>query len=314
VDNARVYAGQVVRYAGKDGEESFAGKHPPLIPEELARRVGEVRAHRADPHLTSARLKGVLTYPLTPLLHCGVCGARFRGQLLHGTRRYWHGVGSHGWARLDADRLEAEVIARLRLAWPSDDVESIARLATAGDAAAPDTADQVARLRRQLEREKDLYALGDRSRAEYLARKGEIEREIAGLTPREARRAERASIAAIRTLADALDREPCEEVRKIQKALLGTVVARIETDGKGITAVVLRPYFAGLFGEVIQVYPQPELGGHHDQCAAPSYRARLAARNAELRRLRAEGWTFRALGERYGISTARAEAVAKGRG
>lgn len=313
LDNAPIYAGQVVRYRGKEGEEEYVGKHDAIITPELADQVLRVRRQREDKSLTSGRRRGAYCYLLTPLLHCATCGKAFRGQMLAGRPRYWHGTGSHGWARIDADRLEALALHGFRgLTAPPEDIAAIAH--EIGEAQeSPESEQQRARLRLQLEREQDLYRFGDTSRAVYQQRRGEIERQLLALEPRSDRAIP--DIAATLSQLQAYLVDPHPDKRPLQKALLATFVERIETDGQKITLLTLWPLFEATFKRVILVYPQPDSSGRLDQLLTPReptpiiWDRRLADRNAALVALRRQGWTYRALAARFGISLARCQQI-----
>ena len=203
------------------------------------------------------------TYPLSPLLRCVTCGARLRGHRSNGRYRYWHDQHSHGWAQVDAEALEQELLARFT-GWtlPASLAEEIMRQARAeqdgktGD----DVAQQIRRLESQLEREKDLYSLGDGSRDEYLRKRKEIEAEITRISPRDTSTQDQWQHLAtiVGNFQAIITGDGSEDSRRLQKSLLATIVESIDTDGQKITALNLRPWFDAFFKAVINVYPQPD--------------------------------------------------------
>ncbi len=320
LDNVAIYAGRVPRYAGREGEEVYAGKHEAIIGEELAERVQEARARRRNKDLTSGRLPRARLYLLTGLLRCATCGAKLRGQMLKGRARYWHEKGSHGWARVDAEQIEAAVLDRLR-GWrmgPELARQVVAALSRRPyDQAGSDGERQIAMLRAQLEREKDLYSLGDRSREEYVRRRAEIDQQITRLTPRGGAPPNGHLAASLAGVQDLLN-DPASP-RPLVKTALATMIESVETDGQGIAALNFHPWYRELFHAVIDLYPQPAfsrqigLALERSTASAVSVRGRCKERNAEIASLRADGWTYRRLAERYGISIARVEQVVKDR-
>lgn len=321
LDNAPIYAGQVIRYRGRDGEEAFVGKHEPIVDEELAQKVRAARESRQDKRLVSARLAPQHVYLLSGLLYCAVCGRRWRGQVLNGRPRYWHGPGSHGTARADAAAFEADVLNRFR-GWtiPTDVARQIVESADHDGARAPDPADdererQIGQLRSQLAREKDLYAMGDRTREEFVERRNLIEAAIARLAPPTERAAGVGDAAAVVSQLQTLLTGVGEATRPQQRALLHTLFERLETDGHKITSLTPRPWFGQLVKEVIIVYPQPALTvdlHHLLERATPEqirYRDRAASRNQKIRALRLQGWRLRELAAAFGVSIERVRQI-----
>jgi len=309
LDNAPIYAGRIVRFGGKDAEETYEGKHLPIIPDELAARVGQVRADRRSDRGLVSRPRQSRVYLLAGLLHCAACGARLRGQMLRGRPRYWH-EQSHGWARLDAERAERDVVDALK-AWeiPPELVPYLERPEVAAPIAIDGTAAQVRRLEQQLTRELDLYRLGDQSRVDYLRHKAEVESALGSLRPRVAGASSPSALAAAlgNLRGRLLDPNPDP---LIVRDTLRALVERVDTDGQKISLLKLHPWADAIFKRQIDLYPQPASRSHVDLILGrpPTpicFRERCQDRNAEIARRRQLGETYRVLAAAYSISIAR---------
>ena len=207
ISNVLIYAGWVPQGRGKDMRltaeahtlrelvlltNAVPGQHPPLIDEQLADRVLAARHKRVQ--LAVRRPDHI--YLLTPVACCAVCGEPLRGKA--GRRantgpRYTHyrggcpggATGSH-----EAAMLEEKVLDLLDLRLSGQVLQDLRRIMSDRLQTRPEAASlqaQIANLRRQLARQRDLYVLGDYSREEYLAVRagklaeiGELERRLGG--------------------------------------------------------------------------------------------------------------------------------------
>ena len=319
LDNAPIYAGKIIRYGGKDGEEAFVGKHEAIVDELLAEKILDVRDRREDKRLTAGRKQDAYVYLLTPILRCAVCGKPMRGQNYGGRHRYWH-QANHGWARVDCDQVERELLARFQsIQLPADvaDVTEQALRARRQDDPSPN-AEHLAGLKAQLEREKDLYALGDRTRVEYLQRKSALERAIVQAEPKEEGAKVAHLVDSFRAFQRILEPTTSPAQRRLQKTMLSTIVESIDVDGQGICSLKLAPWYQALFKEQIILYPQPGFNRQIDLAldARPSadyrVRERCSDRNEAMRELRAAGQTYAAIAERFGISLQRVAQICQG--
>lgn len=178
------YAGYVTARRSKD--RSIRGLHDPLVPEELFNRVQEIRAYRA---CVSQPGRPSDEYLLRKLLCCARCGGRMQGT--RGSRppvrRYQCSTRRHG-GECDqpitkAAPLEDQLIDWLRTLQPNPELRRRI-LASITDAVEHDI-DQVRRweLVGQLERLKDLYVLGDLTKAQYVMRRQIIQADLELLDP-----------------------------------------------------------------------------------------------------------------------------------
>ena len=209
----RLYAGHLTLGQSRDDDEleTIRDAHTPILPRDLCRRVSvqlELRRKRfTKRHATRHMLSG--------LAYCATCGRELSSTTRHGVRRYRH-RGAKGdcpevW--LEAEPVEARVIDCVSGLWTPEVERGIAARVDAILADRPGAADVQDGIRRaedRLERIIDLYLDGHLSRAEYLSRSAEIERETESLRDRRREPA----VAAIEAAADRL-RALCAELPEL---------------------------------------------------------------------------------------------------
>jgi site-specific DNA recombinase len=180
-------------YAGfvggrRDKEFAIKGNHPAIVDVALFEQVQELRSLRTTT-LNPGRPSG--GYALTKLAHCERCG-----KPLHGTtggrsnvRRYYCSGRKQGTGCdqpiANADALEEQLAAYVRDFNPSPAVRKavLRRLKEQAKLGQSDDGARRRALETQLERAKELYLLGDFTRAQYDARKNILEQELATLEP-----------------------------------------------------------------------------------------------------------------------------------
>ena len=243
------YAGYVSGL--RDKSRSIQGLHEPLVSDELFDRVQEVRSWRTrvlKPGRPSEE------YLLKKLLYCERCGAR-----MHGTygsrppvRRYMCSTRRHGdpcgEPIVKALPLEEQLVDWLRGFQPDERLlelllETLRAHASQQAGPAPERRGE---LLAQLERLRDLYLMGDLTKAQYVMRRQAIEEELQRLGPPHDPEIERAR----ELLQDfgrlwELEPEPAER-RRVLLSLFAQVWAK---DGR-IVAVrpheAFLPYFQGI--------------------------------------------------------------------
>lgn len=208
VSNILVYAGWVPVGRGKDMQindeahtledlifltDAERGQHAPLIDEDLANRVLAARHGR----LFLAVRREDRTYLLTPLLHCANCGEMLRGKA--GRRsdtgpRYCHYGSSEACVRSsglipwtvdgshDAGALEDQALSLLNGIHLSGTIVSgLKRVVTERIRTRPGNAAiqvRIEDIRKQQERLRDTYVLGDTPRDEYLLLRSRFEKQL----------------------------------------------------------------------------------------------------------------------------------------
>jgi DNA invertase Pin-like site-specific DNA recombinase len=280
VSNVLIYAGWVPVGRGKDMQitdeantledlvrltHASEGLHPPLIDEALANRVLAARHKR----VFLAVRRADRTYILTPMLHCANCGEMLRGKV--GRRsdtgpRYCHYGSTHACLESsgldpeivdgshDAHELEERVLAMLngiRLSGAivtrlSNAVAERVRTRPGNEV----FQEQIEELRRQQERLRDTYVLGDTPRDQYLVLRAEQERRIRELE-RQLGGADyplETTLARINQLGDRLN----EGTTKQRKQALSLMFSRISVSLTGeITEVEPQPWVQPLFVDLV---------------------------------------------------------------
>lgn len=163
------------------------GDVEPLIDEGLFEEVqARLRERRAGSG--TSKPKSFRSYALTGLLRCAACGTKWYGYTDSGGRSYYrcYGPGSRGctgeikFRRTDdlEGQIEEMVIRNLSL-----DAATKTAVVDALRGRQPDFEKERRKLERQLEREADLYRLGDTEREDYLQRRDSIKAQLAALPP-----------------------------------------------------------------------------------------------------------------------------------
>lgn len=178
-----LYSGLVtIGRAYRDKIEFIRGNHAPILPDALTAAVAARLASFAPRRGRGKRAPRV--YPLTGLLFCAGCGARLRGGLENGNRRYVHPLPcAAGWqnSRL-SNALDAQVQEHIAtrsippelMARHQADV--IAALAAEQGATSPEAERQ--RLEQMVARLQELYVDGEMERADYDRRKASLLRQM----------------------------------------------------------------------------------------------------------------------------------------
>jgi site-specific DNA recombinase len=180
------YAG----FVGSRRDKHFAikGNHPAIIDLALFEQVQEIRALRTTTLNPGRPSNG---YALKKLASCERCGSRLHGTKGGGNnkRRYLCSGRKQGTGCdqpfADADALEEQLAAYVRQFNPSAAVRKaiIRRLKEQARTGQHEDGARRRTLETQLERTKELYLLGDLTRAQYDARKSLLETELATLEP-----------------------------------------------------------------------------------------------------------------------------------
>jgi hypothetical protein len=181
------YAGYVTGLRSKD--RSVRGLHEPIVPDELFDRVQEVRAWRTrvvKPGRPSDE------YLLRKLLHCERCGASMHGTRgsRAGVRRYQCSTRRHHGtceqAIVQAQPIEQQLIHWLANFKPDEHLRQLILDAINAEARGGHGTDETVKRRQllsQLERLRDLYVLGDFTKAQYVMRRQAIEEELQRTKP-----------------------------------------------------------------------------------------------------------------------------------
>jgi site-specific DNA recombinase len=179
------YAGYVTALRSKD--RSIRGLHEAIVPEDLFDRVQQIRAYKARVKQPSPPSD---EYLLRKMLRCERCGAR-----MHGTRgsrppvrRYLCSTRRHGEGCAQpitkAEPLENQLADWLRGFQPDAELRQLLLNTIAEHAHTQD--DQTARraeLAEQLQRLRDVYVLGDLTKAQYTMRRQALQDELERLAP-----------------------------------------------------------------------------------------------------------------------------------
>jgi site-specific DNA recombinase len=172
----------------RDRSKQIRGLHDPLVDEELFDRVQALRRARArtlKPGRPSTR------YLLRGLAHCERCEAKMQGtatgrrleaRYFCSSRRNSHGCDQPSARAAVVEDQLAEFVADFKPE-PLLRDEILRRLAAGNDTETKSTARKRTALEERLRRLRDLYELGDLDRSEYLARRQEIQTQLAELAP-----------------------------------------------------------------------------------------------------------------------------------
>ncbi len=282
VSNVLFYAGWVPQGRGKDMQindeaatladlvslsDAEQGLHPPLINEELANRVLAARRRR----VFLAVRRDDRTYLLTPILHCASCGEMLRGKAARRASAapcYCHYGSTDACLRSsgldpavvdvshDAAELEDQALGLLNGIRLSGSVVSrlngraAERIRTRPENAA--TQAEIDDIRRQQERLRDTYVLGDTTRDAYLLQRSGFEKQIRELErrlggpdyPLED------TLARVNRLGSLLSTGTAGQ----QKRSLSLLFSQISVDLTGtITEVQPQPWAEPLFSDVVAV-------------------------------------------------------------
>jgi site-specific DNA recombinase len=178
------YAGYVTGLRSKD--RSIPGLHEAIVPEELFDLVQTIRTFRARVKQPSPPSD---EYLLRKLLCCERCGGR-----MHGTRgsrppvrRYQCSSRRHGGdctqPIVKAEPLEAQLIDWLHDFQPDPELRKLILASIAGASRQDDDQARRSALMGQTDRLKDLYMLGDLTKAQYVMRRQAIQDELERLEP-----------------------------------------------------------------------------------------------------------------------------------
>jgi len=245
--NTRLYAGQLPVGRERQGSYSqiYDGEHEPIIDEDLASRVEEVRRER-----TRGSSRGPSrVYLLTGIGYCHECGARLWGRR-RGERdatTYRHsGPACQPWrGSFDAEDLETEAVALFNgLALPTQLQDMVTEQVNQRIETEPGNTEILPMLktkRARLMRLKEMRLEGELDKEEYLERKAEITAVIERLeTDLAGGSYERES--ALRDIAD-LGRIVAEATPSQCRRVVHSIFERIEV---GVQS-----------GEIVKVVPQP---------------------------------------------------------
>ena len=241
------YMGQVTYHDRQGGADVSKGKHPPIVDAAL---FGEVQVQLTGRQRRStARPYGREPYPLTGV---GVCG--YDGTPLMGTRatnqgrRYMRctttarrGRNACKQPMVPAELLEAQVAAYVGGMVLPDEYLTAVKQELQGRLAVPDSG-EAERLRRELERWKRLFVLGEIDETRLRRETGPLKRKLADLTRPSSFDLE----GAVRRLRD-MGSVWSESPRALQRDFMGEVFARVEVCGPQIVAITPRETYSPLF-------------------------------------------------------------------
>ncbi len=231
----------------------LAGGHQPILPIELCEQVAVVMTKRE--HFRRRPKKGQL-YLLGNVLYCGVCQKKMVGAFEHGQRLYRH-LGSKGncperW--ILADQIETEAIAiliRLNNTELMTDIrqeaERIAREAFAQDESGKAIIAELERQRERLKRLEDLYLDGDIDKDRYRQRKLEIGETIAKLENDLYTICQMTDFGAVLRRMESILTQLTETSGETKKALINSIIERLEIGSGKILHLEPRPWSRGFF-------------------------------------------------------------------
>jgi site-specific DNA recombinase len=253
------YAGYVTGLRDKSRE--IKGLHEAIVPEELFDRVQTIRAFRARVKQPSPPSDD---YLLRKLLCCERCGGR-----MHGTRgsrppvrRYQCSSRRHGGdcsqPIVKAEPLEAQLIDWLHDFQPSPEMRK--RILTSINKEAHQHDDQARRseLMGKADRLKDLYMLGDFTKAQYIMRRQAIQDELERLEPT----IDPDLAEAEQLLSNFADFWEVETAATERRRLLLSLFEQVWEDGGRIVAVKPRGHLAPYFQAAAETHEStPGLSG-----------------------------------------------------
>jgi site-specific DNA recombinase len=179
----RFYLGELPR--GKRGKEGWQkAAHEAMIPQELWDQAQRQRTKRQASRPTRCAPGKARVYSLSGLVRCGKCGGKLHTYLSGGKPRvYCYSrdlLGGCGQTSAALAQLESQVEDFLeQLTIPDNYQEIVVR---ALQAERPEASENVAKHQQaqaRLRRVRDLYELGDLSRAEYETKRGALRAELA---------------------------------------------------------------------------------------------------------------------------------------
>lgn len=229
--NNRFYVGEV-QYKG----EWFPGNHEPLITVERWQAIQDIMASRQRVAAFKAN-RVARFYLLGGLLKCAECGSPMRGEYRtnNADKEYLYYRCSSRYRRVQCQRepfVRVEVIdievENLFNRFATMDTTTLERIeATQNRIAETSNAkpyiDQTQKLKRQLQRIKDLYELGDMDRSEYLEKRKQYQEELSRQTPTTSATVRRA-ISTISTIGEVWKIATPQERRKLVRLVVREVV------------------------------------------------------------------------------------------
>jgi DNA invertase Pin-like site-specific DNA recombinase len=180
------YAGYVSGL--RDKSRAIKGLHEAIVPDELFDRVQEVRSWRTTVVKPGRPSED---YLLRKLLCCERCGARMHGTRgsRAGIRRYQCSTRRHHGdceeKMVAAEPLEEQLIDWLHAFQPDPELRQriIDAIRSQTDRPTDESGEKRRQLLAQLERLRDLYLLGDLTKAQYIMRRQALEEEIQRTDP-----------------------------------------------------------------------------------------------------------------------------------
>ena len=258
--NTRLYGGQIPVGRERQGSYSqiYDGEHEPIIDEDLAARVEEVRRKR-----TKGSSRGPSrVYLLTGLLYCHDCGAHMWGRSRRDPRvttyRHRGPACQHRRGSFQAEPLETEAVALLRgLTLPEDLQKKVREQVKARIGTEPRNTEILAMLktkRARLARLKEMRLQGEIDREEYLQRKAGLTANIAHLESRLGP-SSYGPDSALQRVTD-LGGLVAEGTPSQRRAVLHSVFERLEVSVESgeIVKVVPRPWFRTLFTDLAETW------------------------------------------------------------
>ena len=246
------YTGQVAYHLRRGGGVIGRGKHPAIVDGALFAEVQQMLARRRNPR--PSRPHGREPYPLTGVALCGACGSPMLGCGVTVKKRWRYRYmrcsvaqrqGRHACVQpmVRAEPLEAQLAAYVGgMRLPAEYLGEVVAELRRRRAHAPSD-DEVDSLKRQLERWKRLYVLGEIDEKRYRGEAAPLRRRLAELErPREILDVERA-VAYLRDVGKLWAESP----RPLQREFVREVIQRIVVEGPEIVAITPTPMYTPLF-------------------------------------------------------------------
>jgi site-specific DNA recombinase len=255
-----------VQYKG----EWYPGKHEPIIAEELFDRCQKARKRRRRKTGTTARANSRV-YALSGLARCARCGWPMRGSASARQRYYRDPAHDQGrdcdQRQVRADEAEDAVGDFLRrMTLPANWQEVVLKLIDREAGRGQDILSDRTRIKRQLERLKRLFVLGDLTEREYTVERNRLEAQLAALIPPLMPDLEQAA-ELLQNIGPILEAATSEERREFMQILLEAVY--LDAEKGPAVAIEPRAEYRALFDMVeIADPPNPEddPGGGMSHC------------------------------------------------
>ena len=228
----------------------IAGKHPALIDEGLWNRAQQARINNRNSPKTQSEGRFVgRVYPLSGILRCQECGGRIHGYGVRQgayrcyTRSQRKGACSQGFVEVGI--LEDQIGEYLACFHIPEDYQARLMESAGQDWSGINNLERIkSSLETRLNRLKDLYEMGDKTREEYLRGRDQILAELAQLKPAEDKKFDLDQAAQLLgEFCRAWSQANLEQKRKIARLIF----EEIWVENKQVVAIKPRPVFQQFF-------------------------------------------------------------------